>query len=1093
MEEDWKFLEVGTVIMDSSEQISAVAEAVINEFVKAMEKDGDSEEGLKKAFQVLSKDQNSAPVSADVLCRVMQNRGVTLTIGEVEETIRQVKAKTKDEGQINYEEFIKIMKLLKEPTVVDQLTKIYRYLDKEEAIVLYGESGVGKTWMARKIADHAIRRRKFDFALWIYLNRIYEGLSLQESIAYQLSILSASDESEAKEGKKEELEQDKAKQGKLEKMKEKEKQEKVESMIHAAMKGKSLLLILDDEGSKMKIHVALEEKKLLLILNDEGSEGEKDKPEVINLYQLLALDQLKSWKFLITSRNRATSGEIGVMVMPLIQDESKSLVLQKMVGVDKLDEIKDLADFFIGKSRRLPAEVLIIAKTMSYFGRSEQGLQKLQSFKEILEEEESVKMEQAHDINEYCNVTQLLISGYERLPRSVLIDCYSSETPLRHFLHQRGMVNFNELISYWIMEGHLGHRIEDAYEEGHRVLMDLVDCGLLKKLEAGYVMSSGAKFNLDIHDCYKFFESIHLGLATTFDNKLGAIGLADGMIRTIGSGQEGKKLLTLLLDGNHTGEIPDGLFESESELEILAIFNPTRKHFPLPIFKMQKLRLLVLRGCEFLESIEKFFQLRNPENPKVPEESQSLPPTRISDPSPSRSPGLVTPNILLQKLTVFEISGPSATKVEEFLDPSLEGLQSIVVLDVSRTAIRRLPSNIGNPRYLYLSVAPGSKNYPHRRLSKVEVLDLSGLEELPALEILDHSGTTLKPSPSFHPDCNPVSESTRLQHEQPNMDTQGDGAEKSNLPQKVWISATGAFLIGKAKQMLMKRRLVSLIKVMKACWIERCNELEHVIGSEEVEDTAKPGESAKTKGNLGKNAANNLKNLEILWVSDATKLRSISSGDIQSISFKKPQKLGTLFTDDSAKLEKLTALHRVGLPELKKIASKVQSLRTLRVGECPMLEHVISSTPGHEHDEVEAMKNLRFSKSSFVDKLKTIFESQHEDVAVWATRTAENRIHSTISGHSESWRVPLLEIVVDSVGLPKNLKFLEVKSCDKLKTIIQGGESELPKVDKMDLLCLPELKSIGAHLPKQENCIIGGCPKLQFPSGRRTYGILSDS
>ncbi|KAI3472164.1 hypothetical protein Pfo_029652 [Paulownia fortunei] len=512
------------------------------------------------------------------------------------------------------------------------------------------------------------------------------------------------------------------------------------------------------------------------------------------------------------------------------------------------------------------------------------------------------------------------------------------------------------------------------------------------------------------------------------------------MIRTIGSGQEGKKLLTLLLDGNHTGEIPDGLFESESELEILAIFNPTRKHFPLPIFKMQKLRLLVLRGCEFLESIEIFFQLRNPENPNVPEESQSLPPTRISDPSPSRSPGLVTPNILLQKLTVFEISGPSslktipdnffknmphlknlnlsflqieffsgnkklqilnlsrsrierlplihslenlkslslrdcavllrirksgslkrlqildisgATKVEEFLDPSLEGLQSLVVLDVSRTAIRQLPSNIGNPRYLYLSGCSRLKELPPiEGLSKVEVLDLSGschleeirneffkntkclrelnlsktsvkslpflsclgnlrrlllsqclsleklenlssleelevldlsgckalmeiedksfdkmnrlhsldlsgiqldrlpsmskllklkklsvkdcpkltnvsgLEELPALEILDHSGTTLKPSLSFHPDCNPIvigPTSLSIENIDPlNLNRLICSMSnplwilkamelKSQIShKKVWISATGAFLIGKAKQMLMKRRLVSL-------------------------------------------------------------------------------------------------------------------------------------------------------------------------------------------------------------------------------------------------------------------------------------------
>ncbi|XP_075512001.1 calmodulin-7-like [Primulina tabacum] len=69
-------------------------------------KDTDSEEELKEAFRVFDKDQNGF-ISAAELRHVMTNLGEKLTDEEVDEMIRE--ADVDGDGQINYEEFVKIM------------------------------------------------------------------------------------------------------------------------------------------------------------------------------------------------------------------------------------------------------------------------------------------------------------------------------------------------------------------------------------------------------------------------------------------------------------------------------------------------------------------------------------------------------------------------------------------------------------------------------------------------------------------------------------------------------------------------------------------------------------------------------------------------------------------------------------------------------------------------------------------------------------------------------------------------------------------------------------------------------------------------
>jgi len=69
-------------------------------------KDTDSEEELKEAFKVFDKDGNGY-ISAAELRHVMTNLGEKLTDEEVDEMIRE--ADVDNDGQINYEEFAKMM------------------------------------------------------------------------------------------------------------------------------------------------------------------------------------------------------------------------------------------------------------------------------------------------------------------------------------------------------------------------------------------------------------------------------------------------------------------------------------------------------------------------------------------------------------------------------------------------------------------------------------------------------------------------------------------------------------------------------------------------------------------------------------------------------------------------------------------------------------------------------------------------------------------------------------------------------------------------------------------------------------------------
>ncbi|XP_009704721.1 PREDICTED: calmodulin, striated muscle, partial [Cariama cristata] len=71
-------------------------------------RDTDSEEEIREAFRVFDKDGNGY-ISAAELRHVMTNLGEKLTDEEVDEMIKEADCNNNNDGQVNYEEFVRMM------------------------------------------------------------------------------------------------------------------------------------------------------------------------------------------------------------------------------------------------------------------------------------------------------------------------------------------------------------------------------------------------------------------------------------------------------------------------------------------------------------------------------------------------------------------------------------------------------------------------------------------------------------------------------------------------------------------------------------------------------------------------------------------------------------------------------------------------------------------------------------------------------------------------------------------------------------------------------------------------------------------------
>lgn len=289
-------------------------------------------------------------------------------------------------------------------------------------------------------------------------------------------------------------------------------------------------------------------------------------------------------------------------------------------------------------------------------------------------------------------LNELLQFCYEALSSSqVAANCYWHG---REMFHDCSAFHFSEVIAHWILEGYLGQveSIEKAYAEGHRVLIELIDRGLMKIIDDDLISMERLSLALPDNRERGFYGESNLGLAhASEDGKsegFGRIVRTEGMVKIL-SEQKNAEPITLMLDGSQdTEELARSLNE---EVQGIALFNP---RFQLALESLHAQKLLVLRGSDWLESIT---ELRN-----------------------------------FKSLTVLEISG--ASSLEKIPDDLFKEMVDIRSLNLSGTGIKTLPSsfsNLSKLQWLVLCNCYRLEMLPSLKGCKdLEVLNLSGANSL---------------------------------------------------------------------------------------------------------------------------------------------------------------------------------------------------------------------------------------------------------------------------------------------------------------------------------------------------------------------------
>ncbi|TXG65538.1 hypothetical protein EZV62_006813 [Acer yangbiense] len=260
---------------------------------------------------------------------------------------------------------------------------------------------------------------------------------------------------------------------------------------------------------------------------------------------------------------------------PLSPDDSLSL-LKERVGEQRVSKIPDfkiqLSDAIKEKtSMHCPAAISVVAGSfndISGYDTLKSALQKAVCYEKPCQD----------------GVNPLLYYAYDMMQSDVTKNCFWHSL---QFVHNYGGVHYNELITHWIMEGYFDpfDHIDRAYQAGHVVLMELIDCAILKILGLVRVFENGEGFGRVTH--------------------------IDGMIKTFCNPKNVKDVSTLLIDGAHPDrELHEEFFSSMSGLKVLGVFNSGYKPLISCLSGLKELDVLVLRNCDLLDDTTHISNLR---------------------------------------------------------------------------------------------------------------------------------------------------------------------------------------------------------------------------------------------------------------------------------------------------------------------------------------------------------------------------------------------------------------------------------------------------------------------------------------------------
>ena len=688
--------------------------------------------------------------------------------------------------------------------------------DGPRRVVLSGQSGIGKTRLAKLVGEYATEEGLCYLTLCLHLNQKFEDeVSLYEHIAFQIEVYDGDDdESDRKDLlldlKKliiRELEGKKRLADEQMKISDHERRKillldnfPTNPLLYKHFYTSShILLILDDEGNKTSEDKVMKDLGLESFLKDYGplkilitrragdenttkrdgeteshavdqsqgteidgetkSQGAESDREIEsddmeephdtrNAEKIVSHTTFEThvdtkWKgkveFHVTNESQALLNSLNernmrYLLASLINDKSREL-LNSLENAWKLDH--PLISSMARKSNSLPAAIVVLAKSLNCITR--QATFKILSpkqdklFKEVLS-----PYEPDYSVSRNNSVLQLayqLLETDDTL-KNAIVDCFWHSLD---FFEHCGCINYNELITLWILEGYFDpvRSVKKAYKDGHAILVELINRGILKIQDGDIVipeMAMNQLTDLRYHGLFGRSQLLFSRVSCREKNKgVGKITQIDDMIKTVNA-NKGANICTMLVSGNRLRqETPPKFFEQMADLEVLILFDPTLGCLTRYLKNLCELRVLVIRNCGLLSDIEELQDLR--------------------------------------ELQVLEVSG--ASSVVNITDGFFKALPHLQSLNLSGLRIKSLPSSICQLYDLHSLILRDClvlEDLPDiHKLLNLEVLDVRGarrlrtcfglkektsrnrtFHHLTKLQLLDFSESNIKRLPVFH-------------------------------------------------------------------------------------------------------------------------------------------------------------------------------------------------------------------------------------------------------------------------------------------------------------------------------------------------------
>ncbi|XP_019104712.1 putative disease resistance protein At4g19050 isoform X2 [Beta vulgaris subsp. vulgaris] len=565
-------------------------------------------------------------------------------------------------------------------------------------VVLHGKHGVGKTWIAKEVMKHAVFKNIVDVTILINLNREHPDYhntnALYKNIVIQLSTQQDLASTEYH------LHGDNMEKNILDILKQK-------------LKGRRYLLVLSLDDPKIS------ERLVMFMLKEMLKFGERNISKI--LVTKLAVDDMMTINNDLIGDNSYGRRSVAVEINSLTLWESKDL-FQRSWNNNHIVSNNDLEEI-VKRCNYLPAAVVFTRNVLSYA---------LENAADDLIKKLAI-IEAKKQVDDYWMLG--CWSGFNKFTNNIsLRRCFWLSWV---YLKKAASINYNLLIMYWILEGYLDDStttLEKAYIEGHVILTDLLDAGLLGEREVGDVVLERAGFNFANYIFPDLCEEPRFRYPCIFEKLDGGgnVKRMNGGIATISKKDWGDKdsiiMKTLILQGNE-------IFKEDKRKENDTIFKSiitgydykphivSLSHMELEdlMWMDHLLKVLILKDCclKNLHSIGSLWALTHLE---------------ISGTSLNEH----IPKDLFAKFNSLQILNMSGTPIKSFPRPS------------SRTELRKL-------EYLFMRKCTQLETFPDvNGLEKLKVLDLYGskfksldknigyFEDVPKLEMLDLSETNIE-------------------------------------------------------------------------------------------------------------------------------------------------------------------------------------------------------------------------------------------------------------------------------------------------------------------------------------------------------------